>query len=80
MSGCQVLEQLVQMALEGFGGLLEDKKHEDREGPLAVAGEVLRSDAMASQEVWVAQFGAECFDEDEKVFTRTPKWASRRGK
>ena len=68
LSWSQVLEKLVQMALEGLDGFLEDEKHEDRESQLAVAGEVLRSHAMASQEVWVVQFGAECFDEGEKIF------------
>ena len=64
----QTIKKFVQMALDGFDGLLEDKKHDDRESQLAFAGKVLRSHAMASQENWIVQFGAECFDKDEQMF------------
>jgi hypothetical protein len=51
----QLVEEFVQVALARLEGLLQQKKHQQWKSPLALAGEILRSHSMASQEVWVAQ-------------------------
>ena len=69
----QVIEEVVEVALEGFDGLLEEEEHEDGKGQLAVAGEVLGSDPMAGAEARIAQPGAERIDQREEIGGNTLK-------
>ena len=55
------------MALDRLEGLLQQKKHQQGKSQLALAGEILRSHAMASQEVLVAQLSAQSFDERGEI-------------
>ena len=55
------------MALDRLDGLLQDKKHQQWESQLPLAGEILRPHAMASQEVWIAQLSAQSFDQGDEV-------------
>jgi hypothetical protein len=52
---------------------LEEEKHEEWENELAFACEVLRPDPMTSQEVWIAQLGAECFGGRDEVLRNVMK-------
>jgi ribosomal protein L2 len=47
--------------------LLEEKKHQPWESQLALAGKILRPHSMARQEVWIAQLGAQRFDQGDEV-------------
>ena len=51
------------MALDRFDGLLQEKEHQQWKRQLTLAGEILRSHAMASQEVRIAQLSAQSLDE-----------------
>src|SRR5580700_4965452 len=64
---CQLVEKLVQVALNGLDGFLEDKEHDNGEGQLALTSEVLRPHAVTSQEIRVVQFGAQGFDEGDEI-------------
>ena len=59
----QIVEEFVQMALDRLDGLLQQKKHQQWKSQLALAGEILGPHSMASQEVLIAQLGAQGFDE-----------------
>ena len=50
-----------------FDGLWEDEKHQHWKSQLALAGEVFGPHPMTSQEFWIAQLGAECFDEGDEM-------------
>ncbi len=63
----QLIEKFVQMALDGLDGFLEDEKHQHWKSQLALAREVFGPHAMRSQEIWIAQLGAECFDEGDEM-------------
>ena len=63
----QIIEEFVQMALDGFDGFLEDEKHQHWESQLAVAREVFGPHSMTSQKIWIAQLGAKCFDEGDEM-------------
>src|SRR5664279_2050971 len=63
----QLIEKLVQMALDRLDGLLQEKKHQQWESQLALAGKVLRPHSMASQEVWIAQLSTQSFDQGNEV-------------
>ncbi len=63
----QIIEKLVQMALDRLDGLLQEKKHQQRESQLALAGEILRSHSMARQEVLISQLSAQSFDQGDEV-------------
>jgi hypothetical protein len=63
----QRVEELVQVALDRLDGLLQEKKHQQWESQLALAGEILGPHAMASQEVWIAQLSAQSFDQGDEV-------------
>src|ERR1019366_5633974 len=63
----QLIEKLVQMALDGLDGLLQEKKHQQGESQLALTGKILRPDSMASQEVGIAQLSAQGFDQGDEV-------------
>ena len=63
----QVIQELVEVALERLDGLLEEEEHEERAGPLAVAGEVLGSDPMTGAEERIPQPGAERFDQRDEI-------------
>jgi hypothetical protein len=63
----QIIEKLVQMALDRLDGLLQEKKHQQGESQLALAGKVLRPHAMARQEVGIAQLSAQSFDQGDEV-------------
>src|ERR1019366_8095277 len=55
------------MALDRLDGLLQEKKHQQWESQLALAGKVLRPHSMASQEVWIAQLSTQSFDQGNEV-------------
>ena len=55
------------MALDRLEGLLQQKKHQQGKSQLALAGEILRSYSMASQEILVAQLSAQSFDERGEI-------------
>jgi hypothetical protein len=57
----------VPMALDRLDGLLQEKKHQPWESQLPLAGKVLRPHSMASQEVLIAQLGAQSFDHGDEV-------------
>src|ERR1017187_8410154 len=63
----QLIEKLVQMALDRLDGLLQEKKHQQWESQLALTGEILRPHSMARQEVRIAQFSAQSFDQGDEV-------------
>ena len=63
----QVIQELVEVALERLDGLLEEEEHEERAGPLAVAGEVLGSDPMTGAEERIPQPGAERFAQRDEI-------------
>ena len=63
----QLVQKLVQMALDRLDGLLQHKKHQSWEGQLTVAGKVLRSHSMASQEVRIAQLGSQSYNQGDEV-------------
>ena len=63
----QLVEEFVQVALDRLEGLLQQKKHQPWKSQLALAGEILRSHSMASQEVLVAQLSAQSFDERGEI-------------
>jgi hypothetical protein len=63
----QIIEKLVQMALDRLDGLLQEKKHQQWESQLTLTGEILRPHSMARQEVLLAQLGAQRFDPDDEV-------------
>jgi hypothetical protein len=63
----QLIQKLVQMALDGLDGLLQHKKHQQRESQLPLAGKVLRPHAMASQELWIAQLSTQSGDQCNEV-------------
>ena len=63
----QIVKELMQMALNRLDGLLQEKKHEQWESQLALAGKILRPHSMASQEVWIAQLSAQSFDQGDEV-------------
>jgi hypothetical protein len=63
----QIVEEFVQVALDGLDSLLQQKKHQPWKSQLTLAGEILRSHSMASQEVLVAQLGAQSFDERGEI-------------
>ena len=63
----QLVEKLVQVALDRLHGLLQHKEHEQRKGQLALTGEILGPHAMASQKGFVAQLGAQALDEGGEI-------------
>src|SRR5664279_1859380 len=63
----QLIEKLVQMALDGLDGLLQEKKHQQGESQLALTGKILRPDSMPNQEVGIAQLSAQGFDQGNEV-------------
>ena len=63
----QLVQEFVQVALEGLHGLLENKEHQHSETELALACKVLRSHPVARQESWVAQFSAESLDQGDEI-------------
>src|ERR1035438_7861834 len=63
----QLIKKLVQMTLDRLDGLLQEKKHQHWESQLALAGEILRPHSMASQEVLIAQFSAQSFNQGDEV-------------
>jgi hypothetical protein len=69
----QLIEKLVQMTLDGFDGFLENKEHQDRESQLAVASEILGSDAMAGQEGFIVQERAQRLDKSDEMFGNVMK-------
>src|ERR1035437_9821069 len=63
----QLIEKLVQMALDRLDGLLQEKKHQQWESQLALAGKIFRSHSLGSQEVWIAQLSTQSFDQGNEV-------------
>jgi SAM-dependent methyltransferase len=57
----------MEMALNRFDRLLQDKKHQQRKRQLAFAGEILRPHTMPGKEIWSAQFNPQRFNELDEV-------------
>src|SRR5436309_13281656 len=55
----QLVQKLMQMALDRFDGLLQDKQHDDGKGQLPLSCEVFGSPAMARAELDIAKFLAQ---------------------
>ena len=61
----------MKMPLNRFNSLLQDKKHNDRKSQLPLTGEILRSHAMAGNEICVAKFTTQCFEQlEERAWNR----------
>ena len=69
----QIVQKFVQVALNRFDRLLQHKKHQHWKSQLALAGEILRPHSMASQEVFIAQFAAQSFNECDEIIGNVMK-------
>ena len=63
----QLVEEFVQVALDRFDGLLQQKEPQQWKGQLTLTGEILRSYSMSCQEVLVTRLSAQSFDERGEV-------------
>ena len=63
----QIIQELMQMALDGLDGFLQNKKHQHRKGQLSLPREVFGPYAVASQKICIAQFGAQCLDKGDEM-------------
>ncbi len=63
----QLVQEFVPVALDRLDGLWQHKKHQQGKGQLALAREILRPHAVAGQEVFITQPGAQSFDECDEM-------------
>ena len=63
----QVVQEFVQVALEGLHSLSKNKEHQHSEMELPLACKVLRSHPVARQESWVLQFSTESLDQGDEI-------------
>lgn len=63
----QLIEKLIQVSLDRLHCLLQGEEHNDRESQLALAREILGSDAMSPDEIPVTQLATERFDKGDNL-------------